>query len=93
MSNLIHSISNAKGLANIGNSVPASSHQPNDAVGRPDSATAKNVEVSLMLKGMLGESAASAYLARQAVEPKIAQRVLSDSGRRRCSDGVDGLII
>ena len=35
---------------------------------------------------MLGEAAAAAYLARHAVEAKVAQRVLSDDGRRRASD-------
>jgi len=92
MSNLIHSISSAKTLAEIRHSAREFSNQPSPTLGRPDSLTAKSIEVSLMLKGMLGESAASAYLARQAVEPKIAQRVLSESGRRRGSDGVDGLI-
>lgn len=92
MSKLIHSISNAKALADIRNSSRESSHHASPSLGRPDSQTAKSIEVSLMLKGMLGESAASAYLARQAVEPKIAQRVLSEAGRRRSSDGVDGLI-
>lgn len=92
MSNLIHSISTAKALADLHNSPRESSNQQSPTLGRPDSLTAKSIEVSLMLKGMLGESAATAYLARQAVEPKIARRVLSDSGRRRSSDGVDGLI-
>lgn len=92
MSKLIHSISNAKALADLRNSDKESSHHASPTLGRPDSQTARSVEVSLMLKGMLGDSAASAYLARQAVEPRIARRVLSDSGRRRSSDGVDGLI-
>lgn len=82
MSHLIHTISNSQG---------ESTRAPNPSLGRPDDQTARSIQVSLMLKGMLGESAASAYLARQAVEPKIAQRVLSESGRRRSSDGVDGL--
>ena len=92
MSNLIHSISTAKALADLHNSRQESSNQHSPTLGRPDSLTAKSIEVSLMLKGMLGESAATAYRARQAVEPKIARSVLSDSGRRRSSDGVDGLI-
>jgi hypothetical protein len=92
MSNLIHSISSAKALTDIRNSARESSNPTSPSLGRPDSLTAKSIEVSLLLKGMLGESAASAYLSRQAVEPKIAQRVLSDSGKRRSSDGVDGLI-
>ena len=90
MSRLIQSISSAKAPADVRHSGQESSHQPSPTLGRPDSLTAKSIEVSLMLKSMLGESAASAYLARQAVEPKIARRVLNESGRRRSSDGVDG---
>ena len=92
MSKLIHSISIAKAPADMRNSRQALSNQPSPTLGRPDSLTARSIEVSLMLKGMLGESAATAYLARQAVEPRIARRVLSGSGRRRRSDGVDSLI-
>ena len=92
MSKLIQSFSSAKALSDIRNSGQESSHKPSPTLGRPDRLTAKSIEVSLMLKGMLGESAALAYLARQAVEPKIARRVLSESGRRRGSDVVGGLI-
>ena len=58
------------------------------SLGRPDRLTAQRVEVGLVLNTMLGAEAASAYLARQSVSAKIAQRVLSASGRRRRSDDV-----
>jgi hypothetical protein len=80
MSNLISSVSNAKALAG------ASAAQTVPEHGRPDSTTAQRVQVGLVLSQMLGEQAASAYLARQAVNAKVAQRVLSDGGRRRASD-------
>jgi hypothetical protein len=104
MSKLIHSLSSAKALAELSNSVKNAkaaarpgalqeSRPPmNESLGRPDSLTAKSVEVSLVLNAMLGESAASAYLARHAVDEKIAQRVLSESGKRRSSYGADGII-
>lgn len=40
----------------------------------------------MVLNVMPGASAASDYFARQSVNAKIAQRVLSESGRRRRSD-------
>ena len=83
MSNLISSVSNAKALAGAS---AALAHSP-EQVGRPDSATAQRIQVGLVLSQMLGEQAASAYLARQAVDAKVAQRVLSDGGKRRASDG------
>jgi hypothetical protein len=60
---------------------------PPQQVGRPDSLTAQRIQVGLVLNQMLGEQAASAYLARQEVNAKVAQRVLSDNGRRRAGDG------
>lgn len=83
MSNLISSVSNAKALAGAS----ATLLQPSEQVGRPDTVTAQRVQVGLVLSQMLGEQAAGAYLARQAVEAKVAQRVLRDGGRRRASDG------
>ena len=50
------------------------------------------MEVSLVLHAMLGQSAASAYLARHAVDARIAQRVLSETGKQRSSDGASGII-
>ncbi|MEJ7805882.1 MAG: hypothetical protein WKG03_08190 [Telluria sp.] len=80
MSNLISSVSNAKALAGAS---AALNHSP-EQVGRPDSLTSQRIQVGLVLSQMLGEQAAAAYLARQAVDAKVAQRVLS--GRRRASD-------
>ena len=60
-------------------------------VGRPDNATAQTVQVGLVLNAMLGQSAASAYLARHAVDQRIAQRVLSNEGRHRSSDDAASL--
>ena len=76
MSKLIHSISKALALADIRNSARESPNQPGPSLGRPDCLTAKSIEVSFMLKGMLADSAASvasAYRARQAVEPAAPQ--------------------
>jgi hypothetical protein len=82
MSNLISSVSNAQVLAGASAALISSPEQ----VGRPDSITAQRIQVGLVLSQMLGEAAASAYLARQAVDAKVAQRVLSDGGRRRAGD-------
>ena len=87
MSNLISSVSNAKALAGAS----AALIHPPEQVGRPDSLTAQRIQVGLVLSQMLGEAAACAYLARQSVDAKVAQRVLSDSGRRRASDGASHL--
>ncbi len=81
MSNLISSVSNAKALAGASAALIASP----DQLGRPDSLTSQRIQVGLVLSQMLGEQAAAAYLARQSVDAKVAQRVLS--GRRRASDG------
>ena len=80
MSNLITSVSNAKALAGASAAIVS----PQQQVGRPDSATAQRIQVGLVLSQMLGEEAASAYLARQSVDAKVAQRVLN--GRHRASD-------
>ena len=87
MSNLISSVSNAKALAGAS----AALVQPPEQVGRPDCLTAQRIQVGLVLRQMLGEAAASAYLARQAVDAKVARRVLSDSGRRRATDDASHL--
>ena len=87
MSNLISSVNNAKALAGAS----AALIQPPEQVGRPDSLTAQRVQVGLVLSQMLGESAASAYLARQAVDAKVARRVLSEAGRRRAGDAASYL--
>lgn len=87
MSNLITSVSNAKALAGAS----AALIDPPEQVGRPDSLTAQRIQVGLVLHQMLGEQAAAAYLARQSVDAKVAQRVLSDGGRRRASDGTSHL--
>jgi hypothetical protein len=83
MSKLISSVSSAQALAGASANPTAPSLQ----VGRPDSLTAQRIQVGLVLHQMLGEQAATAYLARQAVTDKVARRVLSDGGRRRASDG------
>ena len=82
MSNLISSVSNAKVLAGAS----AALIQAPEQVGRPDSLTSQRIQVGLVLSQMLGEAAAAAYLARHAVDAKVAQRVLSDEGRRRAGD-------
>lgn len=87
MSNLISSVSNAKALAGAS----AALIDPPQQVGRPDSLTAQRIQVGLVLCQMLGKQAASAYLARQAVDAKVAQRVLSGPGRRRASDDASHL--
>lgn len=89
MSHSIHSLSNS---AATSGRVRESFNPPSPTLGRPDAQTAKSIEVSLLLKGLLGKSAACAYLARQAVDAKIVERVLGESGKRRGSDGVDSLI-
>ncbi len=86
MSQLIHSLSNALVRADQDASSGSAASQAACPVGRPDSATAQRVQVGLVLNAMLGQSAASAYLARQAVDARIAQRVLSEGGRHRSSD-------
>lgn len=86
MSNLIHAISNATALAEPHSAKMAPAVSRSYPVGRPDSLTAQHIEVGLVLNTMLGASAASDYLARQAVSAKVARRVLSESGRRRRSD-------
>jgi DNA mismatch repair protein MutH len=83
MSYLITSVSKVQALAGASAALIA----PQQQVGRPDSLTAQRIQVGLVLNQMLGEQAASAYLARQEVDAKVAQRVLSDSGRRRAGDG------
>lgn len=83
MSNLILSISSAPCLAE-----PILAEQQ---IGRPDSLTSQHVEVGLVLNAMLGASAAADYLARRKVDPKIAERVLSKSGRRRGTHDASGL--
>ncbi len=83
MSNLITSVSNVQALAGAS----AALIDPQLQVGRPDSLTAQRIQIGLVLNQMLGEQAASAYLARQAVDAKVAQRVLSECGRRRAGDG------
>ena len=80
MSHLISSVSTAKALAGAS----AALIVPPPQVGRPDSLTAQRIQVGLVLCQMLGEQAAASYLARQAVDAKVAQRVFS--GRRRASD-------
>ena len=87
MSKLIHAISNAQACAEprpakIDPAATASSRP----LGRPDSLTAQHVEVGLVLNTMLGASAAADYFARQSINPKVARRVLSETGRRRRSD-------
>lgn len=91
MSQLIHSLSSALARVDHGASSGAAAPSPVCPVGRPDSATAQCVQVGLVLNAMLGQSAASAYLARQAVDAKIAQRVLSEGGRHRSSDDAAAL--
>jgi hypothetical protein len=87
MSKLIQAISNAAAFAETrpAQTVPAVRQSPKQ-LGRPDSLTAQRIEVGLVLNTMLGVAAASDYLARQAVRAKVAERVLSASGRRRRSD-------
>jgi hypothetical protein len=80
MSNLISSVSNAKALAGAS----ATNLTVPEQVGRPDSATAQRIQVGLVISQVLGESAATAYLARQSVNAKVADRVLH--GRHRASD-------
>lgn len=87
MSNLIHALSNATALADSHSATLGSAASPSATpLGRPDSATARQVQVGLVLNATLGASAASDYLSRQSVNAKIAQRVLSESGRRRRGD-------
>lgn len=86
MSQLIHAISNATALAEPHSAKMDPAPPRSYPLGRPDSLTAQRIEVGLVLNTMLGTSAASDYLARQAVSVKVARRVLSESGRRRRSD-------
>lgn len=80
MSQLIHSLSSASSAQ-----APSRTASP---VGRPDSATAQTIQVSLVLNSMLGQSAANAYLARHAVDARIAERVLGE-GKHRSTDDAD----
>lgn len=86
MSHLIHAISNAAALAESHSAQMDPAVAKSYSLGRPDSLTAQRIEVGLVLNTLLGASAASDYLARQAVSAKVAQRVLSESGRRRRSE-------
>ncbi len=87
MSNLIHALSNAKAFADPHSAMVDPAASPSSTpLGRPDSLTAQRIQVGLVLNAMLGASAASDYFARQSVNAKTAQRVLSESGRRRRSD-------
>jgi hypothetical protein len=87
MSHLIHAFSKAAAAADPHPAKVDLAASPSSApLGRPDSLTAQRIQVGLVLKAMLGASAASDYFARQAVNTKIAQRVLSESGRRRRDD-------
>ena len=86
MSQLIHSLSHALTRSDPDASASAAPSPAACPLGRPDSATAQRVQVGLVLNAMLGQSAASAYLARQAVDTRIAQRVLSEGGRHRAGD-------
>lgn len=86
MSHLIHALSNATALAEPHSAKRDQAVSRSYPLGRPDSLTAQRIEVGLVLNTMLGPSAASDYLARQAVSAKVAQRVLSATGRRRRSD-------
>lgn len=86
MSNLIQAISNASALAESRSAKLDPAVARSYPLGRPDSVTAQCIEVGLVLNTMLGASAASDYLARQAVSAKVVRRVLSESGRRRRSD-------
>ncbi len=87
MNNLLQAISNAKALAETrpAGLAPAAVAAP-VPLGRPDTITAKYIEVGLIVNAMLGASAASDYMARHDVSAKIAQRVLSTAGRRRRAD-------
>jgi hypothetical protein len=84
MRKLIDAIRNATTLAEPHSSSadPASPL----SLGRPDRHTAHCIEVGLIIHAMLGATTALDYLARQSVNPKVAQRVLSASGRRRRND-------
>lgn len=87
MRHFIHSLSDAKALAELRKSVNRA-----QAAALPGAHPHSRPPLDPAPGAMLGESAASAYLARHAVDTKIAQRVLSKSGRRRSSDGAEGLI-
>ena len=87
MSKLIHALSKAKAFADPHPATLDLAGAPSaPPLGRPDSVTAQRIQVGLVLNAMLGASAASDYFARQSVNAKTAQRVLSESGRRRRSD-------
>lgn len=86
MNNPNHAISNAAAPAEPRSAKRDQAVSRSYPLGRPDSLTAQRVEVGLVLNTMLGPTAASDYLARQAVSAKVAQRVLSATGRRRRSD-------
>lgn len=88
MSNLIDSISNAAALAKSPSAKIKTALSRSYPLGRPDSITAERIEVGLILNTMLGATAALDYLARQSVSPKVARRVLSESGRRRRHDAI-----
>ena len=87
MSKLIRAISNAQACAEpLPAMIDPAATDSSMPLGRPDSLTAQHVEVGLVLNTMLGATAASDYFARQSVNPKVARRVLSETGRRRRSD-------
>lgn len=85
MSKLNRAISNAPALAEPRPAKMVQAAARSYPLGRPDRLTAQCIEVGLILNTMLGAAAASDYMARQSVSAKVAQRVLSESGRRRRS--------
>ncbi len=82
---LITSASSASGTPAPGAEWPLRS------VGRPDTLTAQRVEVGIVLHAMLGLSAATDYFAKHALNPALALRVLSPSGRRRGNHDANGI--
>lgn len=51
--------------------------------GRPDLLTAQKVEVGIILQAMLGTPAAAEYMDSNAIDPRVAKRVLYKPEQRR----------
>lgn len=60
--------------------------------GRPDVLMAQRIEVGIILQAMLGTPAAAEYMANNAVDPSVAQRVLHQPHLRRGRHDAFGIL-
>ena len=65
---------------------------PLRVAGRPDVLMAQRIEVGIILQAMLGTPAAAEYMANNAVDPSVAQRVLHQPHLRRGRHDASGIL-